>query len=747
MDVQDLVLQWVFLRSFEARPQLTTYFIQFLTELLKKYAGANLMMDSEKNILICSCIQLYITCYRYVDASYFSLLFQLTIKQTGCSMFLNMIEWQLKENKIIEEFHMDQILEILQIISGFIPGPDINRFGNLWRILIDFCYSNLTAKQPTTAKCLRFLGIIYLTMPDSIERLFAKHDDQVLIAIKHLAEKENGATPKTKGGQNSAIRNEVIEEPGQDPYDNSDQGDQQDDDKHDVDYDLLSLKGQIDGFLNNFLRADENTAYKYMICVKEWLDEPRMESLLSENANSILSNLVAHLQQICGTIEPYRLKAYLLIVELLSLMADNEQIVKAINDKVCFELFDTMLFILIHANETKSNFKEQSEAHQGLAKLINNLNLTVLKFISNSEHNMIYQTLFDLLIKCRESYVPPKFDGLVVKCIVKITQKMDDIADHLDLPSLLTKMHAYMVLLKEGGVDKKDDIGVKIIKTVLNAVIEKYEDKAVVTAYAGSIAELEHEDNSIKKWMHMILQTKKSKEAGVHRDLNPNRATEKPPRRLGDKSGMSSAYGSNSNLRQKPKVLPPEEPEEEAFEEEEDELAEVRQITEKLKQPSLPLSQLPKILKELEMALSKLEQEINIEPLIADIDDKKKLFILREIKKFYAGDKKSHLEMSETKSRLSHSNMKESSQEKTYDKKARDQEMEAKVRQYSLRHAASSKTMAPPQRDQDSLNTSQMTTPSGPFNRSMRVPREAPEAINEQARKIDELKKRMNNLK
>lgn len=748
MDVQDLVLQWVLLRSFEARPQLTTYFIEFLTGLLKKYASANLMVEVEKNLLICCCFQLYITCWRYVDSSYFTMLFQLAIKQAGCSLFLNLIEWQLKENKIIEEFHMDQILDILQIIINFIPGSEIHRISNLWGILINFCYHNFTMQQPTTAKCLRFLGTIYLIQPRSIEQLFTNQDDQVLVTIKHLAEKEKSSLPKNHGVQGSATRNEVIEEPGQDPYDGSDQEDHLDDRmQQEVDYDFMAMKGQMDGFLNNFLRSNESTAYKYMLHIKAWMEEPRMDSLISENANNIVGNLVGHLQQIGGSIETYRLKSYHLIVQLLNSMADNQEITNAIEDKVCFELFDTILFILINVNETKSNYKEQTEFFESLTNLNNNLNQTILKFISNGPSNMVYQTLFDLLVKCRESYVPPKFDGLVVKCIVKITQRIDGIAEQLDLPSLLARMHNYILLLKEAQLDKKDDIGVKVIKTVLNAIIERFDTRTVLAAYANSVAEYEHEDNSIKKWIHLILQGKKNKGVPEVRETVGNRPSEKPARRLGDRSSLSSNYGSNTNLRQIKKNYPAEEIDDIEPEEEDDELAEIRLITEKLNQPSLPISQLPKIIKELETALSKFDEEIDIEPFISDMEDKKRIFILRGVQNYYSGDRGNRYEMSDTKSRLSHSNMKEKTYEETAQKRTKDPAMEAKVRQYSLRHAASSKTMPQNQRDRESLNNSQNISPAGQFNRPARPVRDTSETLNEQARKIDELKKKMMGFK
>lgn len=739
MDVQDLVLQWVFLRSFEARPQLTTYFIQFLSELLKRYAGANLMMEAEKNLLICSALQLYITCYRYVDASYFSLLFQLTIQQTGCTQFLSVVDWQLRENKIVEEFHMDQVIDILQMTTAFISTTEVQAFTAIWRALIDFCYNNLGTKQPITTKCLRFLAILCTLSYETIESLFNEPDDQVLVAVRHLI--EQGVTPVK--GQVLNTKNEVIEEPGEDPLDNSDMGDR-DDDVVEMNPELLAQRGQVDSFLNNFLRADESLSYKYMLMVKQWIDEPEMEEILIENINDIIGSLITHFQRICGNVEISRLRSYMLIVHLLGTMGDNEHIAKSLSEKVCFELFDTMLFILIHTNEAKNDYDEDSEAFQGLTKLTNNLNVAVLKFISKGEQNLVYLTLFDLLIKCRESYVPSKFDGLVVKCIVKVTQAIDESTQDLELGSLLLKMHQYMVLIRDAQVDKKDDIGVKIIKTVLNAIIEKFDDRSLLLAYRESVSEFENEDNSIKKWMHMIMQSKKTKDIGSN-----NRMYDKAARHMPERSNYSSAYASNSNIRHKIQKsrVPEVEPEEEHAQDEADELEEIREITSKFAQPGLPLSQLPKILRELEVALGQIDQKVNIEPFLEGIDDKKKLFILREIKKYYTGAKNAHLEESERKSRLARSEIRDISQDNSVESNIKERATIAGGGQRTLRLNASTRTMGSAKQDQESVKVRSQATPSGGFNRSLRVPRAGTQDLDEQTRKIDELKKKMMNFK
>lgn len=635
---------------------------------------------------------------------------------------------------------MDQVIDILQMAAAFIGATEVQSFSSIWKSIVESCYQNLGSKQPTTLKCLRFLAILCTLQYESIESLFQDPDDQVFEAIKHLV--EQGVSPQKP--QRSNTKNEVIEEPGQDPLDSSDQGDGGDGEIVEMNPELLAQRGQVDSFLNNFLRTDENLAYKYMLMVKKWIEEPEMEELLIENANDIIGNLITHFQRICGTVELSKLRAYLLVVHLLGTMANNEQISKALSEKVCFELFDTMLFILIHTNEAKNNYDEVSEAYQGLMKLTNNLNQTVLKFISKGEQNLIYLTLFDLLIKCRDSYVPPKFDGLVVKCIVKVTQTIDESGQELDLGSLLLKMHQYMVQIQEVQIDKKDDIGVKIIKTVLNAVIDKFDDRRLLQAYREHVSEFEAEDNSIKKWMHMIMQSKKTTDISSN-----NRMYEGNSRAAPERPGKSSAYASNSNMRSKIQKIkePEEEPEADVEPEEDQELKEIKEISSKFGQPGLPLSQLPKILRELEVALGNISYQVDIEPFLIGIDDKKKLFILREIKKFYTGAKSAVIEESERKSRIARSDIRDVSQDNSVGSHARERASVAGGQQRTLRANASTRTMGSSHVEREVVKARAHATPSGNFNRSLKVPRAAAQDMDEQAKKIDELKRKMMNLK
>jgi hypothetical protein len=749
LDVQDLVLQWVFARSFEARPHLTTFFIQFLTELLKKYAGANFLADAEKNLILCSAIQLYVTCNRYVDPSYFTMLFQLVINQTGGIMFLSMVDWNIKENKIIEDFHMDHMLDIIQVIAGSIHATEVPKTQSICQTMIGLCYAR--KNKQTTMKCIQILTNFYTKNKDFMQRLFKGPNDEVLVAIHHLAE-QGGDLHKGSYNNGMLIKNEIIEEPGrsQNPSDEGDNNSEGQD--QDVDYEFLELKGQMDSFLNNFLRADDAMAFKYLQLVKDWIQEPRMESLLQSNINDILTSLIKYFQKLYSKFDPVKMKYYVLMLENLELLCGKEEMVKNLQETVTFELFDTLLFILIATNENRMKYSENSKEYQSLTKMTGTLNGIILKIISHGDGNQICQVLFDLLIKCRSEYVPEKFDGLVVKCIVKITQRIEENVEEIEIDRLFEKMHYYMVLMKNLKEDKKDDTGVKVIKTVLNELVKKFDERKVMQGYQA-IQGKEAEDSSIKKWLHMIIQTKRS----ASTDNVSKTPVEHPRTEVAAKRNAASARephmehaSSMSNMR---KGADPE-PEMDAEEDHQahDEVSEtISSIIDKLRQKGLAVAMIPKIIKELTTYLRTLDGEIDIEPFLDGVEEKYRTYVIKEIKNLYNNIRNGNIEASETKSRASYSNyqsLKNSTQ--IEDEVGPDGRTPNQLQRSTLRPTASATNIANKQANfasQSAIVGGQYATPNSTVRSVKQMPKpgisKQMEELDEQQRKMEEMKRRI----
>ena len=104
--------------------------------------------------------------------------------------------------------------------------------------------------------------------------------------------------------------------------------------------------------------------------------------------------------------DPSRLKIYLQLVEGLDKISNIESALKVLTEATVFEMLDTLLYVLIIINDYKAKFVEKSAEFQGMTKMVTTLNSTVLKVISHGDCNVVYSTLFELLIKSRMEPFP-----------------------------------------------------------------------------------------------------------------------------------------------------------------------------------------------------------------------------------------------------------------------------------------------------------------------------------------------------
>jgi hypothetical protein len=347
MDVQDLVLQWVFLRSFETRPQLTTYFINFLSGIMEKYSGANLFLEEEKFLLVTSSIYLYINCNRYVNLSYFSILFRGLVTQVGSLYILKLIEVLLKENEILDEFHSDHILAIIQEITKFISPMEVSQAGSTVALLIQMVYAQ--KNNTTTMLSLQILSSFHLRAPHFVENFFQNSEDQALIAIQTLSQQlmanDEGAELQAGMMSHQMTRNEDVELPKESVYEDEDDGLHQEASENGDDGmdDSGALKIQIDTLLRELPKLkDYETQLQYLEYLSDWLGQPEMETFLVKRANELLTVLLAIFQNISQKLNLNHADMYLVMTAIFEKMSDNDTFVKALKDEPLFEFFDTV---------------------------------------------------------------------------------------------------------------------------------------------------------------------------------------------------------------------------------------------------------------------------------------------------------------------------------------------------------------------------------------------------------------------
>lgn len=110
-------------------------------------------------------------------------------------------------------------------------------------------------------------------------------------------------------------------------------------------------------------------------------------------------------------------------------------------DKLCPFTEDLMLRLLAE-DEHKQQYEQGDQ-------FIKQLNSTTLRILENTDPNLVYAILLDLLIKHRRKVQQQtghtKVINLLVKCIMRVTKMLDKNVNEIKIDQLLLKFHLYMV--------------------------------------------------------------------------------------------------------------------------------------------------------------------------------------------------------------------------------------------------------------------------------------------------------------
>lgn len=105
-----------------------------------------------------------------------------------------------------------------------------------------------------------------------------------------------------------------------------------------------------------------------------------------------------------------------------------------------------------------------------------NLNASMLRLLDNANPSHIFCVLFNLLRKYKEYTVLPKLPGLIIKCLIKLNKILEKLAGNLDLERVLLVMHEFMIGIDHNNRSNNDEMGIRIVKTVINEILKVKKD-------------------------------------------------------------------------------------------------------------------------------------------------------------------------------------------------------------------------------------------------------------------------------
>jgi hypothetical protein len=194
---------------------------------------------------------------------------------------------------------------------------------------------------------------------------------------------------------------------------------------------------------------------------------------------------------------PLRFTKY--FITIVNKTCASKEIMKEVTQDKVNKLAEQLLTRLLIENLDKIGQNKEGEL------ILKNLNSSMLRMLENCNHTYIFCVLFTLLKNKKDDASMPKLAGLIIKCLLKLSKIMDKLIDKLDLSKFLVAIHEYLVVIDHDNKSQNDDLGIRIVKTLVNEVV-KLRREAIWQSYSV-IENHSSPDNHIKRWIQIILKS------------------------------------------------------------------------------------------------------------------------------------------------------------------------------------------------------------------------------------------------
>jgi len=194
---------------------------------------------------------------------------------------------------------------------------------------------------------------------------------------------------------------------------------------------------------------------------------------------------------------PLRFTKY--FITIVNKTCASKEIMKEVTEDKVNKLAEQLLTRLLIENLDKIGQNKEGEL------ILKNLNSSMLRMLENCNHTYIFCVLFTLLKNKKDDASMPKLAGLIIKCLLKLSKIMDKLIDKLDLAKFLVAIHEYLVVIDHDNKSQNDDLGIRIVKTLVNEVV-KLRKEAIWQSYS-IIENHAQPDNHIKRWIQIILKS------------------------------------------------------------------------------------------------------------------------------------------------------------------------------------------------------------------------------------------------
>ncbi|KRX07362.1 Armadillo-type fold [Pseudocohnilembus persalinus] len=214
----------------------------------------------------------------------------------------------------------------------------------------------------------------------------------------------------------------------------------------------LQEKIEVFIYLNNIIQESEN--------------EDKL-SLLLNNSKEIMQTIYSLLQWSFANKEqlPQQFMQYFINFMHRTLMV--VKFVKHLDLEDLLDFTDEILNRLI----IEDSVEQKDEQQTIIIKVINSC---MLRILSSTQSDIIFEILITLLKKYRLQMEKGKILGLIVRCTIKAAKNLQQSLPEMNIQQLMLLLHDYLINFRECNMD---DSGIKVIRTIISEVIKFRQEK------------------------------------------------------------------------------------------------------------------------------------------------------------------------------------------------------------------------------------------------------------------------------
>ena len=171
-----------------------------------------------------------------------------------------------------------------------------------------------------------------------------------------------------------------------------------------------------------------------------------------------------------------------------------EFIVKSYNENELSQLCESLLRCLILEGLDKSGEKNQGEA------VVKTITATVMKILELANPTEIFIVFLRLLVKYKSQNIA-KMNGILIRCVLKLTKALSEILEDLNVEKVLLGIQEYLI----ANNSITEEMGIKAMKTILNELVKLLSED--IWDHFNKIREFISEESQMEEWIHLLLGT------------------------------------------------------------------------------------------------------------------------------------------------------------------------------------------------------------------------------------------------